>query len=256
MTFANPVKEKLASGKAAWGAASSVADELANQLTIATGVDFLWIDTEHSSFGLDDVRLLPILARQQRCMPMIRVAGLDPNLIKKALDLGASSIMIPQVNNAAEAEAAVRACKYPPLGIRGVSPLWTFHLNISWNDYLPHANDEVCVVVQIESVEGMQNVEAIAAVDGVDVLFAGPSDLSAAMDVIGQTDHPKVQGFLAEFPARVRSQGKVAGISVGTVEAAIECYRQGYRFINIGSLLFSGSRGLTADLKRVRAIEA
>src|SRR3954466_5755923 len=100
--FENPVKEKLARGKATWGAAAGVADEFANQLTISTGIDFLWIDTEHSTYGLDDVRLIPVLARQRQCMPMIRVAGLDSSLIKKALDLGASAVMIPQVNNAEE----------------------------------------------------------------------------------------------------------------------------------------------------------
>jgi 4-hydroxy-2-oxoheptanedioate aldolase len=251
----NLVKQKLASGKAVWGAASGVADELANQLTISTGIDFLWIDTEHSSFGLDDVRLLPVLARQQSCMPLIRVAGLDSNLIKKALDLGASGVMIPQVNDAAEAVSAVKASKYPPEGTRGVSPLWTFHMNVSWSDYLPVANDEVCVVVQIESVEGIRNVEEIAAVDGVDVLFAGTMDLSAALGVVGQTKHPLVRDFLEKFPARVKSVGKIAGISVGSADAALDCYRQGYRFISIGSLLFSGVNGLSVDLNRLRAAE-
>src|SRR6266542_5886311 len=137
--FENPVKLKLARGAGVWGASAGVADEFANQLCISTGVDFLWIDTEHSTYGLDDVRLLPVLARQRGCMPMIRVAGLDPSQIKKALDSGASGIMIPQVNNAAEAALAVRASFYPPDGARGVSPLWTFYMGVSWDDYLPQA---------------------------------------------------------------------------------------------------------------------
>ncbi len=251
----NPVKKKLAAGQTAWGVACGVADEWANQLTISTKPDFLWIDTEHSTYGLDDVRLTPVLARQNGVMPLVRVAGLDGNLIKKAMDLGASGIMVPQVNNAAEAEAAVRACKYPPEGTRGVSPLWTFYQNLPWSEYLPYANDEACVVVQVESIEAMEKVEEIAAVPGVDVVFAGPADLSAAMGVIGQTSHPKVKEFLAEFPQRVAKMGKAAGISVGGVEASIECYKQGYRFINIGSLIFAGVRGLTADLAQVRAAE-
>lgn len=253
--FENPVKQKLAAGKAAWGASSGVADEFANQLVISTGIDFLWIDTEHSTFGLDDVRLLPVLARQHNCTPMIRVAGLDPNLIKKALDLGASAVMIPQINNAEEATRAVQAAKYPPEGTRGVSPLWTFYRNVAWEDYLPHANREICVVVQVESPEGIDNVEAIAAVEGVDVVFAGPMDLSAALGVIGQTQHPRVRDFLADFPRRVRRAGKAAGISVGTAEAARECYAQGYRFISFGSLLISGMRALAGDLSLVRSVE-
>jgi 4-hydroxy-2-oxoheptanedioate aldolase len=217
-------------------------------------VDFLWIDTEHSTYGLDDVRLLPVLARQRGCMPMIRVAGLDPSLIKKALDSGASGIMIPQVNNAAEAALAVRASFYPPEGARGVSPLWTFYMGVSWDDYLPQANREVCVVTQVESLEAIESVERIAAVPGVDVVFAGPMDLSAAMGAIGQTAHPEVKRFLERMPARVACEGKVAGISVGSLDAVIEAYQQGYRFINIGSLLISGTRGLTADLSKLRSL--
>lgn len=255
MSFENPVKKKLAAGKTAWGAATGVADELANQLTIGTGIDFLWIDTEHSTFGLDDIRLIPVQARRAGCMPMIRVAGLDPNLIKKALDLGASAVMIPQVNNAEEARLAVQYAKYPPQGSRGVSPLWTFYMNVPWSEYLPHANDEICLVAQVESPEGMANVEEIAAVEGIDVVFAGPMDLSASLGVIGQVGHPDVKRFLAEFPKRVSAAGKYAGISVGGYEASLECYQQGYRFINFGGLLFAGVRGLTSDLERLRAAE-
>jgi len=251
----NPVKQKLAAGKAAFGASATVADEFANQICISTGIDFLWIDTEHSTFGLDDIHLLPILARRAGCVPMIRVAGLDPNLIKKALDLGASAVMIPQVNNAEEARAAVRGAKYPPQGSRGVSPLWTFYMDIPWSEYLPTANDEILVVAQVESVEGIENLEAIANTDGVDVVFAGPADLSAALGYIGQTKHPKVRDFLASFPERVTRCGKTPGIAVSSAEEAAESYQMGYRFIAFGSLLFSGSRGITAGLKQLRALE-
>ncbi len=252
--FENPVKEKLARGEVAWGASALLADAFANQLVISTGVDFLWIDTEHSPFGPEDVGLVPVLARQHRCVPLIRVAGLDSSLIKKSLDAGASAIMVPQVNNAEEARLAVRFAKYPPEGARGVSPLWTFHAGVSWDDYLPRANREVCVVLQVESLEGADNIEAIAAVDGVDVLFAGPADLSAALGVIGQMSHPKLVDFLAEFPRRVAATGKAAGISVGSFEAARKAYDQGYRFISFGNLLFSGLHGLTRDLKELRAV--
>jgi 4-hydroxy-2-oxoheptanedioate aldolase len=251
----NPVKKKLAAGKAAWGASASVADEFANQICISTGIDFLWIDTEHSTFGLDDVRLLPILARQRGCMPMIRVAGLDPNLIKKALDLGASAVMVPQVNNAEEARAAVKGAKYPPQGARGVSPLWTFYMDVPWSTYLPEANDEILVVAQVESPEGIENLEAIAGVEGVDVVFAGPTDLSAALGVIGQTKHPRVRDFLASFPGRVAACGKTAGIAVSSAEEAAESYQMGYRFINVGSQLFLGSRGIVEALKVLRGLE-
>jgi 4-hydroxy-2-oxoheptanedioate aldolase len=251
--FENKVKQKLARGETAWGASAIVADPLANQLVISTGIDFLWIDTEHSSFGVNDLSLLPVLARRAGCVPMVRVTGLDGNLIKKALDAGASTVMVPQINNADEARKAVRAAMYPPRGERGVSPLWTFYENVTWEDYLPRANDEICMVLQIESLEGSENLEAIAAVDGADVLFAGPADLAAALGVIGQMSHPKLKDFLAEFPQRVAKTGRAAGISVGSLEAARLAHAQGYRFISFGNLLFSGATGLTRDLKELRA---
>ena len=252
MGFENPVKLKLARGEAVWGTSALVADPFAWQLVIAVGPDFLWMDTEHSVYDSHHFGLVPILARQQGCTPMIRVAGLDSSLIKKALDAGASAIMVPQVNNAEEARAAVRYAKYPPQGTRGVSPGWTFYMNIPWDDYLPHANHETCVVVQVESVEGMENVEAIAAVEGVDVVFAGPMDLSAALGAIGKPQDPKVQSFLADFPKRVATQGKAAGVTTTSVADAQKRYQQGYRYMSFGNLLFTGQTGLIRELKELR----
>ncbi len=252
MEFENPVKLKLARGEAVWGTSALVADPFAWQLVIAIGPDFLWMDTEHSAYDAHHFGLVPVMARQQGCTPMIRVAELNAALIKKALDAGASTIMVPQVNNAGEARAAVRYAKYAPEGTRGISPGWTFYMNVSWDEYLPQANAETCVVVQVESVEAMQNVEAIAAVEGVDVVFAGPMDLSGAFGVIGQTQHAKVQEFLADFPKRVASQGKVPGVTTSSVADAQKRYQQGYRFMSFGNLLFSGQTGLARDLKELR----
>jgi 4-hydroxy-2-oxoheptanedioate aldolase len=250
--FENPVKEKLKRGEAVLGASCGVTDELANRLTINTGIDFLWIDTEHSAFGLEDIRMLPILARQKGCVPLVRVAGLDSSLIKKALDLGASAVMIPQVNNAEEARRAVHYAKYPPQGGRGVSPMWTFFMDVPWDQYLPNANDEICIIAQIESQEGIDSIEEIAAVDGIDVLLAGPADLSAALGVIGQFQNPKLQEFLAGFPERVKKCGKAPGIALGSAKQAAKALEQGYQFVSFGSLLFSGVKGLTEDLAMLR----
>lgn len=252
--FENPIKKKLAAGGTAWGASLIVADELTAKLTLDTGVDFLWIDTEHLSYGIESVHMLPVLARRKGVMPLIRVVNLDPGHIKKALDIGASAVMIPQVDNAEQARLAVKYSKYPPQGNRGVSPLWTFFMDVEWKDYLPHANDETMVVVQVESAEAMTKVEEIAAVDGVDVVFAGPMDLSAAMGHIGELSHPKVQKFLEEFPARVASQGKAPGIAVGGYEAAALAFQRGYRFIGFGNILFDGLRGVKADLAKLRTL--
>jgi 2-keto-3-deoxy-L-rhamnonate aldolase RhmA len=224
-------------------------------MTVNCGVDFLWIDLEHRPWGPHEVRWLPILCRQAGCVPMVRVPGLDPIWIKKALDIGANTIMVPQINTADEAKRAVEYAKYPPEGSRGISPFWTSMADVSWNDYLPAANDETAVVVQIETPTGIENLDAIAAVEGVDVVFAGPADLSASLGMIGQFDHPELQRFLAEFPQRVTEQGKAAGITFADFEKCRRAYAQGYRFINIGTLLQYGIDGLKAALAQLRGEE-
>lgn len=255
MAFENPVKQRLARGGTAWGAGSVIADPLAVQLTADSGVDFVWMDTEHMPYGTEALALMPTICRRQGAVPLIRVATLDPALIKKALDIGAQAIMIPQVDNAEMARAAVQYAKYPPMGNRGVSPMFTFYNGFTWDEYLPHANAESLIIVQVETEAGAKNVEEIAAVDGVDVVLAGPMDLSASFGVIGQTGHAKVQDFLAAFPARVTKFGKTAGIALGSVEAAAKAHGQGYRLINFGNILWSGLNGLKAGLAELHKLE-
>ncbi|MDP6442966.1 MAG: aldolase/citrate lyase family protein [Pirellulaceae bacterium] len=252
MMFENRIKTCLAAGRPALGAAAPDSSEIVAKLTINSGIDFLWIDLEHRSYGTHEVRWLPILCRQADCSAMVRVPGLDPMWIKKALDIGANTVMVPQINNADEARRAVEYAKYPPGGSRGVSPTWTLLMDVSWDDYLPAANDETCVVVQIETPEAMENVEEIAAVDGVDVVFAGPADLSASLGVIGQTDHPELLDFLASFPARVAAQGKTAGVTFADLERCERARREGYQFVNVGSILNHGIGGLQDALAHLR----
>ncbi len=248
----NKVKQLLSDGKAAWGAAVVDASDLVAKHTVDTGIDFLWIDLEHRSYGVNEVKWIPIICRMKGCDAIIRVAHNDPALIKKSLDIGASGVMIPQVNNVDEARQAVANCKYPPQGSRGVSPLWNFYLDEGVDEYLPVANDETCVIVEIESTEGMENLEAICAVDGIDVIFAGPTDIAASLGHIDQLDHPEVLRFLEDFPRRVNACGKQAGITKRGSEAARMAYDQGYRFIAIGNLAYQGGIALRADLNTVR----
>lgn len=252
--FVNPIKQKLAAGGTAWGAATMGPTPLAAKLTATTGVDFVWIDTEHSSYGAESIELLPPLVRQSGAVPMVRIAGLDPWLMKKALDVGAQAVMVPQIDNAEQARLAVKYAKYPPVGSRGISPMWTFYNDVDWSDYLDQANDETLVVVQVESPEAAGQVEEIAQVEGVDVVLAGPMDLSAALGHIGQIGHPEVQQFLAEFPARVTKHGKTAGIALGSFEAAAKAWAQGYRYISFGNLYFDGVHGIKANLAKLKTL--
>ena len=228
---------------------------LAAKLVATSGVDFVWIDTEHASFGTESIELLPTLVRQSDCMPMVRIAGLDPWLMKKALDIGAQAVMIPQVDGAEQAATAVRHAKYAPHGTRGISPMWTFFNDIEWKDYLPCANDETMIIVQVETRLATEQVELMAQVEGVDVVLAGPMDLSATLGHMAEIEHPVVQKFLEEFPERVTKFGKTAGIAVGSYEAAALAYKRGYRYIAFGNLFFDGFHGLRANLAKLKELE-
>lgn len=250
--FTNRITEQLAAGGVALGAALPDASDLLAKWSVDTGIDFLWIDLEHRSYGPYEVRWVPIICRAVGCAAMIRVPGLDPLWFKKALDIGANTIMVPQINTAEEARRAVEYAKYPPEGSRGISPLWTQFLDVSWHDYLPAANDETAVVVQIETPAGLENLDEIARVDGVDVVFAGPQDLAASLGHIGHPEHDEVQELLAGFPARVAEHGRPAGITDVGLEACTRWFDCGYRFINVGTIAHLGIDGLAAALTELR----
>jgi 4-hydroxy-2-oxoheptanedioate aldolase len=252
--FENPVKQKLAAGGVAFGAVVLVPHPLVMQYAVNSGADFIWIETEHTPFGTESIDYLPVIARRKGITPLIRISNTDAGLVKKALDVGASALMIPQVENAEQARRIVDYAKYPPKGSRGVSPMWTFYMDVPWKDYLPVANDETLIVVQIESAAAMEQLEEIAAVDGVDVLLAGPMDLSASLGVVTQIAHPDVDRLLVEFPERVKKAGKVPGIAVAGYDAAAKALARGYRFINFGNVLNDGAKGIAADLERLRAL--
>ncbi|MFI4852098.1 MAG: HpcH/HpaI aldolase/citrate lyase family protein [Gimesia chilikensis] len=250
--FENKIKTLLSQGEVALGVGMPDASEILAKLSVDTGVDFLWIDLEHRPYSVNEVKHIPIIARRAGCMPMIRVPGLDPIYFKKALDIGANTIMVPQINNAEEARLAVQYAKYPPEGTRGVSPDWTMFMDFSFDDYLPHANEETAIVAQIESPEGIENIEEIASVDGIDVIFAGPMDLSASLGVIGQIQHPDLLKLLAEIPARAAKANKPAGITFADLDRCREAIDQGYRFVNIGSIASLGGIGIRAILPELR----
>jgi 2-keto-3-deoxy-L-rhamnonate aldolase RhmA len=248
------LREHLRKGRTLWGAALPDPSPLLAKLTIDTGVDFLWIDTEHRPYGTEAISMIPVLCRRKGCAPVIRVAGLESSLIKKALDIGAVGIMVPQISTADEARKAVAYAHYPPQGTRGVSPSWTTFLDVPLKTYLAYANEETCVVVQIESPDGIRNLESIAEVPGVDVLFAGPMDLSASLGHIGEVNDPHVQEFLREFPQRVAQCGKPSGIAVSNAEEGRKAWDQGYRFINIGHIIGHGFVALKGGIDTLRKL--
>ena len=190
--YPNPIKQKLAAGQVVFGTGLGAFSPHVAGPTLSTGIDFLWIDTEHMPYGVEALDVIPVLSRQRGVAPMIRVANNDPALIKKAYDVGAVLVMVPQVNSAAEAARAVDAAHYAPEGNRGLSPMWTRVAGQDWNHVLETANDETLLICQMESRQAWERLDEIAAVPGIDILLVGPLDLSASLGVMGQIGSSQV----------------------------------------------------------------
>lgn len=231
----NRFKAGLASGRPQIGLWSSLCSNIVAEILGDSGFDWIVLDTEHSP------NELPGLVAQMQAMargtatPVVRPAWNDAVLIKRILDVGAQSLLIPFVQNAAEARAAVAATRYPPDGIRGITTSGRGARYGRVGDYLHVAAKELCVLVQVETKTALDDIEAIASVEGVDGVFIGPSDLSASLGHLGDQNHPDVQAAIKDAVDRLKRVGKPAGILTG-VDAEIRRYLDwGYGFVAVGS---------------------
>lgn len=223
---------------------------LVAEIAAGSGLDWLLLDMEHAPNGLESVLAQLQAVAAYPITPVVRVPSADPVVLKQVLDLGAQNILVPMVNSAAEAEAAVRAVRYPPRGIRGVGS--ALGRSARWNrvaDYLPQAEDHVSLMVQIESADAVTAAAEISAVDGVDGVFVGPSDLAASMGLLGAQTHPEVlRAVHATFDA-VRSAGKPVGVNAFDPQVAQDYLAAGAHFVLVGAdvaLLARGSEALAA----------
>jgi 2-dehydro-3-deoxyglucarate aldolase/4-hydroxy-2-oxoheptanedioate aldolase len=199
------------------------------------GFDFLVADLEHVPVEIPE--LVNIL-RAAGCTPaqvVVRLAWNDQVMIKRALDAGARTVMLPFIQNEEEARAAVSYAQYPPLGVRGVAAMHRGSLYGRAPDYLKRANDETAIILQLETPEAIERAGAIAAVPGVDALFVGPGDLSAAMGHIGNIGHPEVQAMIARAAQDCHAAGKPVGIVGPNPEMVQRFLDYGYDFAAIGS---------------------
>lgn len=206
------------------------------EIVASAGFDWLLIDAEHSPYTLDTVSSLLRAVQAYPACPVVRLPVCDPVLIKQYLDLGAQNLMIPMVHTAEQAERAVSAMRYPPRGIRGIGAALARSSRFSGvPDYLNVAEETISLTVQIESGEAVANADAIAAVDGVDAVFIGPSDLAASMGYLGQQQHPEVLEAVAKTFAAVKKAGKFVGINAFNLEQARSYVDAGADFVCIGA---------------------
>lgn len=231
---ANPFKAALQQAAPQYGIWAGMASPYAAEILATTGHDWILLDGEHAP------NTVPSLLGQLQALapypvhPVLRIPTADPVLIKQALDIGAQTLMVPMVETAAQAAALVRAMRYPPAGIRGVGG--GLVRASRWDtvpDYIRQAHQQLCLLVQIESVAGVENAAQIAAVEGVDAIFIGPADLSTSMGHAGDASHPEVQERIRHTIACCLEQGKACGILAPREEDARRYAAWGCSFIAI-----------------------
>jgi 4-hydroxy-2-oxoheptanedioate aldolase len=231
----NAFKQALSRGERQVGLWCGMASPVSAEILAGAGFDWIVIDGEHAPN--DITTLLPQLQamRGGTAEPVFRVPWNEPVIIKRALDVGARSLLMPFVQNADEARKAVAATRYPPLGIRGVSVAPRANDYGRIQNYHRNAHVDTCVLVQIETRAALKEIEAIAAVEGVDGIFLGPSDLAADFGHLGNPKHPEVQAAIREAAARIRAKGKAAGTLSGGADDAEALFEMGYNFTAVGS---------------------
>ncbi len=249
----NPFKRALRERRAQFGLWVGLADAYVAELLATVGFDWLLIDGEHAPNDLRGTLAQLQAVAPYPSHPIVRPAQGDTALIKQLLDIGVQTLLVPMVETAEQAAHIVAATRYPPRGIRGVGS--ALARSSRWNqigDYLHLADEQLCVLVQVESVHAMGNLEAIAATEGVDGVFFGPADLSASMGLLGQPGHPDVVKAITQGVATVNAAGKAAGVLSADPDLARKYLAAGVLFVAVGvdtTLLVRSARSLAAAFK-------
>lgn len=231
----NRVKDLIAQGRPAIGHWLSLPCPSVAEILSLSGMDWLLLDAEHSPTGEETFEDMIRAFKDTQVVPLMRVVGNDPFHIKKALDRGAMGVICPLVNTEEEARAAVEACRYPPEGIRGVAGTRASAYGGNLQEYFETWNQEVLTIVQIETREAVLNVEKIAQVPGVDVLFIGPNDLSANLGLFGQYQHPDFVGAVDRVLTAALRADKASGYMAFSPQEVLECVDKGIQFIAAGT---------------------
>lgn len=231
----NHLKSRLKNGDVLHGLWVGMADPYAAEMTATAGFDWLLIDGEHAPNDLRSLSAQLALVQKSASLPVIRLPVGDPVMIKQALDIGAQTLLIPMVESAEQAEMLVRATRYPPHGFRGVgSSLARASQFSAIPDYLKTANDQICLILQVESVKALEALDDILAIDGVDGVFIGPSDLAADMGYLGNTGEAKVRDAVHDALRRIRKAGKFAGVLATPDDFINSCKEAGANFVGVG----------------------
>ncbi len=253
----NRVKQQLAGGGVSIGTfvfefnSTGIA-----RLAAEAGAEFVIFDMEHTGWSIETIRMLIATTRAAEIVPLVRVPATEYHFLARVLDMGARGVMSPMVESAEQARRMAASCKYPPAGRRGAA------FTIAHDDYtagdvpekMRQANQETLLIAQIETAAGLAEVEEIAAVDGIDVLWIGQYDLSTSLGIAGQFDHPDFVGAVERIVAAAHRQGKAAGYMPLSVEDARLRLSQGFRCIAYGGDLWLYQEALRQGVRSVRQL--
>lgn len=248
----NPFKQALKAGKVQIGLWSSLASNYTVEAIAGAGFDWILLDMEHSPNDLQGVLMQLQAAAPYPTHPVVRVPWNDMVTVKQVLDVGAQSLLVPYVSNAAAAQSAVSYTRYPPAGVRGVAGTTRASRFGRVKDYARRAHEEICLLVQAETREALDDLEAICAVDGVDGVFIGPADLHASLGHPGETANPKVKPLIDDAIRGICKCGKAPGILTPNEADARHWLECGALFVAVGSdaaILARGAEGLAAKFK-------
>ena len=249
----NSFRRDLQARKQLIGCWVSLASNISTEILGYAGFDWLLVDGEHAPNDMSSFISQLQALKDSSSAPVVRPPWSEPVIIKRLLDIGFYNFLMPWIETAEQARAAVAATRYPPQGMRGMG---TGHRSNRYGyvaDYFTTINDNISVMVQIESAKGVDSAEAIAAIDGIDALFIGPSDLSAAMGFMGQPNHPDVQAAMARVLAAGNKHQKAVGILAPVEDDARRYLAQGMTFVAVGGdvgLLRTASKGLADKFKQ------
>lgn len=227
------LKNKLSRGELLIGTIITLPSPEIAEIYSKSGFDWLFIDLEHSVLSLKDAQII-LQAASPRTPCLVRVPNMDEVWIKKALDIGAAGIIVPQIKTAEEAQKVVRLCKYPSDGLRSVGIARAHGYGENFQEYVAAANADTLVIIQIEHSQAVKNIDEILKVAGIDGLFIGPYDLSASMGKIGLTDDLAVQEAIVQVKRRAEQMKMPLGIFSATIEAAIPYIQAGYQLLAVG----------------------
>jgi len=248
----NAFKRALKAGKPQIGLWSSLSSNYTVEVIAGAGFDWIVLDSEHSPADLENLLTQLQAAAPYPTHPVVRVPWNDMVTMKRVLDIGAQTLLVPYVSTAAEARNAVSYTRYPPTGARGVAGTTRATRFGRVKDYAKRAQEEICVLVQVETQGALDNIEAICAVEGVDGVFIGPADLHASMGYTGEIANPKVKPLIDEAIRRIRKCGKAPGILTPSEADARHWLECGALFVAVGSdvgILARGAEALAAKFK-------